>query len=363
MSNETTRRMIEAYKQSAAPTRFLSGFFQSPARNFHNSEEVEIDIVRGDEEIAIAIQNLSTGARANSTDIYTNKSFIPPIFSEKFAINSFDLLKRMAGDTPFEDPDFRASAIVRMFDSAVTVEAKIRRSMELQASQVLQTGVVTLIDSNGVAVYSIDYKPKATHLVTVGTAWDGVTPPITADISGIAEVIRNDGLADPDQLIMGINAYNAFVNDPAIKSQLDTRRIDTGGIQRSEVRGNGGTFRGQIDIGNYTYDIWTYGGRYNHPQTGVKTQFLDPAKVIVRASGGRLDATFGAVPNIGSLLGGGNNPLSELPSRVQNGEGGMDMFMNSWLTEDGTQLMGSVAARPLMIPTAIDTFGTLSTGT
>ena len=71
MSDTTTKRMIAAYKQMAAPMMFLSGFFQSPVQNFYNSEEVEIDVVRSDEDISIVITDLSTGYRMNSADLYT----------------------------------------------------------------------------------------------------------------------------------------------------------------------------------------------------------------------------------------------------------------------------------------------------
>jgi hypothetical protein len=130
-----------------------------------------------------------------------------------------------------------------------------------------------------------------------------------------------------------------------------------------EMRGNGGNFRGVVEIGNYRYDVWTYGGRFKDPQTGNKVQFISPEKVVVRASGGRLDATFGAIPNIGSMLGAqATNLLPELPGRVSNANGGMDLFTNAWLSQDGEQLFGGVGARPLMIPTAIDTYGCLDTG-
>lgn len=365
MSGNNTVRMINAYNQMAMPTLFLSGMFQSPPINFHTSEDVEIDIVRSDEDIAIAVQDLSVGNRANSTDLFTNKRFTPPIFAEEIPINSFDLIKREPGQNPFESPDFRANVIRRMFNGMTKVENKIRRSMELQASQVLQTGIVTLKDENGVDLYVLDYKPKATHFPTAGTAWNAGGADIQGDISSVAEVIRNDGLSDPDELIMGIAAYNAFSNDPAIQLLLNNRRMEIGAIGPMQNRGNGGTFRGNIEIDNYRYDIWTYGGRYKDPQTGVKTQFIDPASCIVRASDGRLDATFGAIPNIGALLGINNASrlIPELPPRVSNASGGMDMSINAWLTADGAQLFGSAGARPLMIPTAIDTYGNIATGT
>ena len=363
MSGSTTKRMLTAYNQMAQPTLFLSGLFQSPLENFHSSEEVEIDIMRSDEDISIVIQDLSTGYRMNSDDLYTNKGFKPPIHKEAISLNSFDLLKRSPGQNPFQSPDFRANVILRMFNGMTKVERKIRRSIELQASQVLQTGIVTLTDSAGNALYTLDFKPKATHFPTAGVSWATATgAQKLANLNSLAEVIRDDGLDDPDQLIMGVDAFENFISDTAVQARFDIRRIDMGTIAPMQMQGNGGNFRGIVEIGNYRYDVWTYGGRYKDPQTGNKTPFVDPGKIIMRSSAGRLDATFGAIPNIGSLIGGGSsNLLPELPGRISNAAGGMDLFTNSWLSNDGEQLFGGVGTRPLMIPTAIDTYGCLDT--
>ena len=361
MSDSTTRRMIAAYLQMAEPTLFLSGFFQSPPQNFHSSEEVELDIIRGEEEVSIVLTDLSTGYRFNATDLYTNKSFKPPIHKEAVAINAFDLIQRMAGENPFVSPDFRGNVITRIFSGIRQSENKIRRSIELQASQVLQTGIVTLTDSAGVALFTLDFGPKATHFVTVGTAWSAAGAPLD-DIRAISEVIRDDGKADPDQLIMGVDAWEAFIQNDDVQKRYDNRRIDQGTIAPMQMRGNGGSFRGVVEVGNYRYDIWTYGGRFKDAQTGVSTQYLTPANCIVRASGGRLDATFGAIPNIGASLGvQGTALLPELPSRISGGDQNIDLFLNAWLSNDGEQLFAGVGARPLMIPTAIDTYGTLDT--
>ena len=199
MSNTTTKRMISAYNQMAQPMLFLSGFFQSPAENFHTSEEVEIDIIRSDEDISIVIQDLSNGYRMNSEDLYTNKGFKPPIHKEAIPINSFDLIKRMPGQDPFQSPDFRANVMTRMFNGMVKIERKVRRSIELQASQVLQTGVVTLTDSGGNSLYTLNYQPKASHFPTAGTSWATATGlQKIADINSLAEQIRDDGLSGQD---------------------------------------------------------------------------------------------------------------------------------------------------------------------
>ena len=130
MSGTVTKRMLRVYEQMAATTMFLSGLFQSPPENFYTSETVEIDIIRSDEDIAVAVTDLTTGYRMNSEDLYTNKEFKAPIFKEAIALNASDLIKRMAGDDPFKSPDFRANLVLRMFRGMVKVERKIRRALE-----------------------------------------------------------------------------------------------------------------------------------------------------------------------------------------------------------------------------------------
>ena len=359
MSDTTTKVMLAAYEQDAEPTMFLSGMFQSPARNFHNSEEVEIDIVRSEEDISIAIQDLSTGARLNSEDLYTNKGFIPPIHKEAGPINAHTLIKRMPGVDPFAAVDFQMNAIARGIALGRKLQRKILRAIEQQSSQVMTTGTVTLIDSAGTSVYTIDYKPKATHFPTAGTIWSNAASTKLADIASLANVIRGDGLASPDMLIMGAGSYELFIQDADVLARMDNRRIAGNGIVPLERLGNGGIYRGTIEIENYRYDIFTYDGRYKHPQTGVSTKYIPDDKVVVRASTGRMDATFGGIPRIA-----GPDPRvpGALLSRVSVPGQMLDLQMNGWITPDGETMMVQAGTRPLMIPTAIDTFGCLDTG-
>ena len=362
MSSENTIKLLSAYEQSAPPTLFLTGLFRSPAENFYESEDVEIDIERTDEDIAIVIQDLSTDYRYNADDIYTNKRFKAPIYKEAIALNSSDLIKRSAGENPFQSPRFRANVVLKMVKGMRKIQRKIARSIEVQAASVLQFGTVTLQDDQGNDLYTIDYSPKTTHFPTSAIGWGLPGATIFDDLNALSEVIRNDGLSNVDQIIMGSNAFENFIKDPTAQQRFDNRRVNMGAISPMQVNGNGGIFRGVVEVGNYNYDVWTYNGRYKDPQTGVKTQYMDPDKVIMRASSGRLDATFGAIPNIGLLLGNqSNNLIPDLPSRMSLPNGSMDLHTNVWLSVNGEQMFGGVGSRPLLIPTAIDTFGTLNT--
>ena len=363
-SNTRTARLIRLYEQKNTPPQmFLSGLFESPEMNYHNSEEVEYDIVRTREDISVPIKDISNGYRMNSNDVYTTTSVKPPIYKEAITINSFDLLQRMPGQTTHQDPMFQSSLFERMMSGMVLIEDKIKRAMELQASQVLQTGEINLNNASGTEVYEVDFFPKATHFPTAGTSWaTAAGSRKMQDISDLAEIIRNDGLHDPDQLIMGIDAFENFINDSVIQNRFDNRRFDLGTISPMEMRGNGGSFRGIVEIGNYRYDVWTYSGRYTNPNGGGSVRYIDDGNIIVRASSGRLDATFGSIPNIGEMMGLGNRPLSTMsPGRMSFAGRGMDMFTNVWFSDDSEQMFAGVGSRPLMVPTAIDTYGCLNT--
>ena len=363
MTGTVSKQMMQAYYQDAAPTTYLCSDFTARPENFHNTEEIEIDIERSGEDVAIAVQDMATGYNMNSDDLYTNKKFEPPVFKEGFVINSHDLMSRMAGENPFDNPSFRGHLIRQVFSKARKVQAKIRRAMELQAAQVWQTGKVSLTDAAGKVRYAVDFKPKASHFPTAGTAWNAAGSDKIGDLQSLIEQIRDDGQGDVTRLRFGIAAFESLISDDAITKRLDTRRVEVGAIVQMQKRGLGENYRGTLEIGNYKVDLYTYGGRYKHPQTGVMTQYLDKGKVIADIAGSRMDATFGAIPNIGNLLGAQSTVnLPELPARMSSTDNGMDMYTNVWLSPDGETLNAGVGARPMLIPTAIDTFGCLDTG-
>ena len=362
MSNLAQKKMLKAYFESASPLFFLMSFFQSPRENFFEGESVEIDIVRTGEQVSVAMTDIKQGYRQNTVALSTNKEFKPPAHKEAINLNSFSLLERNPGQNPFEQVGYRAKLLQKILNSTRTTADKILRSMEWQASQVLQTGVVSLTDENGAATFEIDYKPKATHFPTAGTAWGTAGGDPVGDLIALSNVIRNDGKRRPTISVWGEAAYESiFEADGGIPERLNFRRADTVGIVPQQRNSEMGVFHGTIEMGNTRLEIWTYDGHYDDPQTGNSTDFVDPAKVIL-LSGGRLDAVFGGVPNIGQLLGANNSSVVGAIPRLQSGGNMSDLHVNAWLDNSGENLTVGVASRPLMIPTAIDTFGCIDSG-
>lgn len=357
MSGKATKTLLIAYFQEAMAIGFLAGLFQTPAENFHDSEEVEIDIERSDESIATVITDLSTGSNVNNFDGYTNKAFKPPVYSESGSVNSFDLLSREAGDNPFENRAYMAKALIRAMKIFRRLEGKVRRAVEQQAAQVLQTGTLTLVDGKGNGAYTLDFKPKATHFPTAGTTWGQVGATPVSDLKALAEVIRTDGLSNPDTLIFGEKAFDEFLKDSEVQTLLDNRRMNLGAVA-PEMRGMGATYQGYIWLGSYRFDMWTYNARYNAPVTKASTRYVDTGKVIMLDRMARFDLSFGSIP----LLMRSAARIPGLPERMNNREAGFGMTTNSWVNNEGTNLNVSAGTRPLCIPTAIDKYGALDTG-
>ncbi len=370
MSDASTRHFIEMYMDEASNPMFLSGFFRSPPRNFHTSEKVEIDILRDDEEVAIAIQDLSVGSRENESVKYINKAFAPPIFDESGTISSYNLVKRRAGANPYEDPDFAKNAMEEAFTIFRKLERKIRRAVELMCAQVLQTGKVTCRDKAGNALFTLDFGPRSTHFPTAGNNWGGGSATIIGDVSSLAEVVRGNGRKVPSKLIFGARAWQDFIQDATILKYLESRRADFGLLQPNQtaplgpgtgapaVRGEGASYNGYIWLGQYRYELWTYSGSYLDPVTNTHKPYVDPDSVIVLADDSRLDLTFGAIPFVRKP---DIEALSMLPPRLSSGDRGLDLTTNVWFTPDNRHLKVSAGTRPLPIPTAIDTFGCLKT--
>lgn len=354
MSALGTTRMIAAYKERITAPMFLAGHFKTPPENFHRSEKVEIDIKRSDPHVAIPLPNVNTGARQHQSSKYVNKGFTPPVYDIETTISAYSKLKRQPGQDPFQDPDFLGAATTEAFDSLRELEDLIRRGVELQASQVFADGVITLKDADGNTVYTLDYKPKATHLITVGTTWalDGTTGEPLNDIEAAAEVVRQDGKIEPDRLVLGKSALQRFLANQKVQDRLDNRRMELG-LMRPQDVGTGATFFGWVWVGLYRFELWGYKDTYIDPQTGNHKHYVDPDHVLVLSSGARLDLTFGELPMFIQPEG---RAAQFLPPRMAMPDVGMDLTTFAWITPDGKHLKLSAGTRALCIPTAIDTF-------
>lgn len=359
MSDSSTVRLIEKYLEDATPTPFLTGMFRTPQRNFHNSKKVEFDVQRDEEEIAVPLQDISTGPRQNSATRYENKDFTPPVLDEEGDIAAFDKHERRPGYDPYQDPQVNKQATEEAFTLFRKLENKIRRTTELMCAQVLQNGAITLTDSSSNTIYSVDFNSRSAHKATLvgGTPWTlGGSMDAMGDLNTIGRLIRTNGKANPDTIIFGLDAWTLFESNTNVRSKLDNRRIDGNGIA-PQVRGAGAVYQGKLNIGHYVYNLWTYDGHYKDPATGTLTTYIAPKNLIMMSSASRLDLTFGSIPMFGRPE---QRAMQYLPPRISSPDKALDMTTNAYFTPDNKHLKIAAGTRPLPLPVAIDTYARLT---
>lgn len=345
---------LALFTQLRSPNNFLSRMFTVKPGGIYDGTKVAIDVQRFGEKVAIAIKKC-TGPNLNDIDIFTTKEFEPPSYGEAFPLDVCDLLNRMAGVDPHTAAytGYASSIVAKMAQGFVLIDDMIRRSVELQASQILQTGVLTLTDDAGATVYTLDFKPKATHFPTVGTGWDQAGADPLGDLESLAKVIRSDGKVNPDRLVLGETALKHFLANTKVKDALDNRRIEIGEVA-PQFADSGATFYGFVWVGNYRFEMWSYPETYEDPQTGNPVEFVTPDKVIMLSSRTRLDMTAARVP---LPLGPDPRLAGLLPGRLTSREANFDVTPNAYATPNGKQIMGELEARILLIPVQIDGYG------
>lgn len=350
---------MEAYQP---PSRVDNYFLKLTKAKFFSTESFELDIERDDEEVAIVVQSLEQGARANEASLYSNKEFFPPLYKEKLPIPAGSLQKRLPGNVPFGDVNFQAAGSAMAMKGLAKLEKKIMRSIELQAAQVFQTGALTLNSAAGVALFSMNFSPKAAHFPTAAVTWATNTTDIPTDIGNLAEVITRNGKARPTRLTFGRTAFRHFLNNNNVRNLLDKQVLNRGALVRP-VRGVGdgtemGVFHGEITIDSNTYEIYTYDGWYKDPQTGNFLPYLAADRVVLTSPQSEVYSAFGLVPQFPADA--GSAALQFMPASMQTSNG-MQFTPTAWISQDRQSLTVQLAARPLVVPVGIDTFGCIDT--
>lgn len=339
---------------------FLSSFFKTTPEDITDADFITLDIVREDEEMAPVLTDISTGAHVISEDIYTNKTIKPPAIALKEPFNVFDLLNRQPGETEYQaaDGNYQARLRVKIIRSWERMANMIKRTIELQASQVLQTGTLTLPDAAGNPSYVLNYMPKATHFPDAAIAWGAVGSNPLVDINNLAEIIRDDGLVDAKNLIMGPGAFAQFLKNTDVKSLFYQNSFALGTLS-PRLLASGATIQGFCPVGNYQYNIWTYGGRAISRVTGLKAQYLNVDSCIILPDPEDLDfrLVYGGIPIVVDSV---PEFRDVLPSRVTV-PGAFDFKPRIYMDEPMESVYSEIKSRPLCIPVSIDRYGCIDT--
>lgn len=331
-----TKMLMDVYYERPMVTSFLRSFFPNKEAA---TKYISIQVRRGKEKVAVDVLRGTEGNR-NTFSRSTEKVIEPPYYREYFELTDLDLYDRLFGSTDIDDGIF-TQFLEDVAEKMRILVDTIERAYELQCSQVLQTGIVTLKEGT-----NIDFKRKAGSLVNKsGTPWTGGVDPY-ADMEDAGNFLRQVGKIQGGTLnaIYGADAFMAFINNTTVKGRGPFSNVNFDMLRAPQRDSVGGTFHGIISAGPYKVNIWTYNEFYDNA-SDVSTPYIDPTNVIVLPENPHFMLSFAAVPQL----------ITPTNTKIKKGA----YLFDEYTDERKTSHVMDVKSAGIAVPTAVDQMYTM----
>lgn len=331
-----TNAIVAVYKESISPTSFLRSFFPS---KFSLTKYVSIEVTRDTEKIAVDIFR-GTGTNLNRKSKSTLKTFLPPLYGEGHNVNELDIYDTAFGTL---DPKLISQLANESAEVLIAYKNKIDRAYEKQCADVLNSGIITLVNGD-----NINFNRKAGSIVDggSGTYWtvDTVDPMVA--LEDAANFLREEGktVSGTFNVIMGGSALNAMKNNPIFQAKYDIKNITLGEIHEPQRMSNGGTLHGRVSAGSYIFIIWTYPQGYRN-SSNVFTKYIPDTDFICLPEVTEFSTEYALVPQLPGL-----NPL------VSTGAG--EYVFNEYIDYANRNHRQEILSAGVAVPKAIDTIYT-----
>jgi len=344
-----TQALLETFSDAVEVKDGFAAFFPSKTTS---AKELSIEVQRNGKPIAVDVLRCTDPVR-NTFDRSTEKIFVPPYFKEMFDFTSCDAYDVTfgAGNAP------EGMTAGRLFESAssklAALKDKIKRAIELQRAQVLQTGIVILNNGD-----NIDFKRKAGSIVVKSVAGEKWTAPTTSDpvkdLQAGCDFLRSTGRSGSTTVnaIMGSAAYTNFKTSTKVQAEADIRninRIDLGMPMFDNVSGL--AYQGQVGAGDFIVNIWTYNETYEDA-SGTEQRYLATNNVVLLPEDFKGFTGFAGLPAVMGDAISGSQYIGVLEAEF-NIFDVIDQVRMSW------EFM--MHSAPLAVPVSIDRIYTLQT--
>lgn len=332
----TPRSLVAAISQANAPKRFiLDTFFHHKIE--HETEKVDIDIKRGNMDVAVYVHPLEKGNYVENTG-YETKTIAPCYTKEIKDIRPGDTIKRLFGEdySATLSPKQREQRLLgeRLFE----LDTRIVRLEEVMAAQALVHGAVHVNGKLGDFKYDFGYELGRQKIVLSGTkCWDRDGDPMY-DIEDWSEKISERVGMAPGIIIGGKRAIRAIIDNPKIKARLDIRNYHVGEInieQTEALRKQGVIYHGSLAPANIP--IYSYSEKYFNPVTNKIESLIPDDTILLGCTNAGCTMLYGMIQNMYALA-----PMPRFP--------------HSWAEPDGSARYIQLESAPLPNPAQIDAF-------
>jgi len=289
--NMFTSKVIAVFKERPQVFSFLRSFFPNAESN---ERYISVEVQRGLEKVAVDVIRGSEG-NFNKFSLANQKKYDPPFYREFFDVTEVDLYSRMLGTGDVDAFEFTAF-VENTVSRLGFLQDKIERAYELQCSQVLQTGIVTMVTGD-----SIDYKRKALSKVDLSSSapWTtGTNDPIAALQTGL-DFLRGVGKSQGvmANAIFGAKAWNALLSNALFSARADVKSFDLANVGAPQRNAVGGTMLGLITVGSQQVMAWGYNEGYENV-SDTFTKYIADENVILTTEFAAGKLAFGGVPTV-----------------------------------------------------------------
>lgn len=168
----------------------------------------------------------------------------------------------------------------------------IQRSVERQASEALENGIIVLRNLAGTTIDSIDFAQESSHRFTVTTKWDNASGVPLDDLATICQLCLQDSGVRPDTILMGSSAFSAFINNAQVKAVYNSFNMNLGKLQTPDIAG--GSIMGQLAIPGFILNVGAYPETYVN-ELAVSTPYVPAKKVFVGSTQAKNSLVYGCI--------------------------------------------------------------------
>jgi len=235
-------RYLAEVVRSAPPVHtFLRDTFFTNVKTFA-TEEVDIDIVKGDREMA-AFVHPKLGAETMAEEGYETKSYKPPMVNPDLVTTAENHMNRAPGETIYSERTPAQRAAEQLVREYKRLDDSISRREEWMCAQALTTGAIQIV-GKGVNE-EIDFGFTNKVVLTGAEQWGQTGADILGTLEDWVDRVYTNGFANVDRIICGRKALKLLKNDKGILEKMDNRRYQAGEFNARDLP-NGVRYHGYL---------------------------------------------------------------------------------------------------------------------
>lgn len=349
-SAKLTSKIVAKFEETIPVRAGFSGWFP---RETTGTYEIDVEVQRDNDLIAVDVVRFTEGNK-NKASIATEHKYIPPYFKEDYDFQRDQVYMTAVALGGLGSATANKMIAMNAIKNVNKNRDKVERAIRKQQADVLQTGIVTLVNGD-----SIDYKRKAASMVnvdTLGDFWNLATATPMNDIRKGMDFLRNVGNSGGSavNVVMRSAALEAFLATTQIKDQgsyvvNQIQRINIGMPQFTESTGF--ALHGQISAGDFNVNLWTYNEKYTDAN-GVTQYYLAENLVVMIPDDFQGKTVFGGLVDLQTNTIAG--VATETPVLVES-----EYLIRSYSDKRTVSSTLELSSAPLVVPFTIDKIYTM----